>query len=406
MTPRAAVPDTAPRIASDLRGVGRLAIDGVTGLTDVVEAMHATIAQRPTVFGRPASVRTRGLTRLVYCSVRGITRVAGQGVDLSLAGLAPLLGARGFSPQREAMVAALNGVLGDHLEASGNPLAIRMQLRRDGVALPLRRRPLAARIPQATGRLLVQVHGLCMNDLQWNYAGHDHGQALARERGYTAVHLHYNTGRHVSTNGREFAGLLARLVAEWPVPVEEITLLCHSMGGLVARSALDVAFRAGMPWARLPIRVVFLATPHHGAPLERAGSWADRLIGLSPYSAPLARLGQVRSAGIQDLRHGNVRDSDWQGREGAAHGDARTPLPLPKAVRAYAVAVTTKASDQAEGRGLRGDGLVPVASAFGQHADPAFDLRIPASRRWVGHGTHHLGLLGCAAVYQRLARWL
>ncbi|HEV8693965.1 MAG TPA: hypothetical protein VGQ93_07260 [Lysobacter sp.] len=408
MTQRRSIrPEAPPLIASDLRGVGRLAIDGVTGVTDLVEAMHAAVSHLPAVIGRPAPVTTTGLTRLVYRSVRGVTRWIGDGVDLSLSRLATVLGGSGLSPQREAVIAAMNGVLGDHLEASDNPLAIRMQFRHDGAALTLTRKQLISRLPQARGKLLVLVHGLCMNDLQWNYAGHDHGEALARDLGYTPVYLHYNSGRHISTNGLEFAGLLGQLTKAWPVPVEEITLLCHSMGGLVARSALDVAFSKRLAWTKFPTRVVFLGTPHHGAPLERAGSWADLLIGISPYSAPFVRLGKVRSAGIQDLRHGNVRDSDWQDRNGNGRVDGRTPLPLPKQVRAHAIAVTTQdARKDGDDTKLRGDGLVPIASAFGDHADPAFDLRIPQSRRWVGHGINHLELLGSDAVYRRIERWL
>jgi hypothetical protein len=389
--------------AGDLRGLGRLAIDGVTGATDLVEAVHAAVLHPSVLIGRQAPVTTSGLTGLVYRSVRGITRTVGNGVDLSLSALAPVLGDGGASAQREAFVAALNGVLGDHLYATGNPLAIRMQLRNDGIALPFTRAQLSARLPQASGRLLVQVHGLCMNDLQWNHAGHDHGAALARDFGYSRVHLHYNTGRHVSENGREFAALLARLLGAWPVPVDEITLLCHSMGGLVARSALAAGFRKRMAWTRVPLHVVFLGTPHHGAPLERAGSWADLLVGISPYSAPFVRLGRMRSAGIRDLRHGNVRDSDWQ--HASSRGDTRKPLPLPADVHAYAIAATTQAAR--DGRAAPcGDGLVPIDSALGTHPDPAFDLRIPPSRQWIGHGLNHLQLLGSDAVYRRIADWV
>jgi hypothetical protein len=397
-----------PTLAGDLRGMGRLAVDGVTGVAALVEAVHAAVMHPPALLGRRAPPMTSGIPRLVYESVRGMARMVGGGMDLSLSALAPVLRERGLSPRREAVVAALNGVLGDHLEASGNPLAIRMQFRREGVPLALARRQLAARIPQASGRLLVQVHGLCMNDLQWQQGSHDHGEALARASGHTPVHLHYNSGRHVSENGREFAALLARLVKAWPVPVEGITLLCHSMGGLVARSALDAGFRNRMPWTQLPLRVVFLGTPHHGAPLERAGSWADLLIGISPYSAPFVRLGQVRSAGIQDLRHGNVRAAEWLEGQGDAYTDARRPLPLPASVEAYAIATTTSRNAGGEGDhgAMRGDGLVPIASALGEHPDPAFDLRIPPSRRWIGNGINHLQMLGSEAVYRRIAEWL
>ena len=395
------------RNASDLRGLGRLAIDGVTGITDLVEAMHAAITHLPSAIGRPAPASTTGLTGFVYQSVRTVTGWVGDGIDASLSGLAPLLGDRGQGPQREATLAAMNGVLGDHLEASHNPLAISMRLRVGGEALALDRISIAARFPDASGKLLVLVHGLCMDDLQWNYAGHDHGEALARELGYTALYLQYNSGRHISTNGRDFSSLLDQLAKAWPVPLAEITLLGHSMGGLVSRSAIEDGFSKRRAWSKLPVRALFLGTPHHGAPLERAGSWADMLIGISPYSAPFVRLGQVRSAGIQDLRHGNLRDADWQDRDGDARADARSPLPLPKQVMAYALAVSTQAKRK-DGDHSRasGDGLVPIDSALGRHADSAFDLGIPKARQWVGYGINHLEMLGNDVVYQQLKRWL
>jgi len=377
-----------PGLAAELRGAGRLAIDGVTGVAGIVEAVHAAIAHLPSIVGGKAPQATTGATRVVYRSVRGVARVVGAGVDASLSALAPLLPSDALSRQREALVSVVNGIVGDHLEASANPLAIAMQLRRDGAPLELSRARLRSRLPGATGKLLVQVHGLCMNDRQWRYDGHDHGEALARELSYTSVQLLYNTGLPVATNGRQFAALLRRLVASWPVPPEEIVLLCHSMGGLVARSALDEGFRKRHAWARVPIRVIFLGTPHHGAPLERAGGLADLMIGLSPYSAPFVRLAQLRSAGIQDLRHGLA-------------------FPPPPGGTAYAVAASTQAGPAADRAAkLRGDGLVPVASALGGHADPARDLRIPRHGQWLASDTGHLEMLGSQAVFRRLRRWL
>ncbi len=399
--------DAVPRNASDLRGLSRLAIDGVSGVTDLVEAVHAAITHLPAAIGRTPPKTTTGITGLVYRSVRGITRGVGAGLDASFSRLGPLLNGISAPESREAVIAAMNGVLGDHLQASSNPLAIGMQFRHDGKPLPLSKQALSTRLPHASGKLLVLVHGLCMNDLQWRYAGHDHGQALARDLAYTPVYLHYNSGLHISSNGRDFFAALENLVQAWPVPLQEITLLCHSMGGLMARSAMAEAFASENTWSKLPLSIVFLGTPHHGAPLERAGSWADMLIGISPYSAPFVRLGKIRSAGIQDLRHGNLQDSDWQDQDGDGRADGRTPLPLPKKVRAYAIAVSTQEAGSGSGvDSLRGDGLVPIASALGLHGLSAFDLRIPKSRRWVGYGINHLQLLGSMAVYRRLHRWL
>lgn len=404
-------PASASRNADQLRGVGRLAIDGVTGITDLVEAMHAAVLHPPSMIGQPAPAGTRGLTGMIYSSVRGITRLVGGSIDASLAMLGSSLGQGVSSNERDAAVSALNGVLGDHLQASGNPLAIEMQLRTDGQALPLTRAALATALPppgpaKPGAKLLILVHGLCMNDRQWNYGGHDHGHALAQALGYTPLYLHYNSGLHLSRNGQALSRLIGQLTRAWPVPVEEIVLLGHSMGGMVARSALDHAFRRRLAWSRIPLKVVFLGVPHHGAPLERAGSWVDQLLGLSPYSAPFIRLGQLRSAGIQDLRYGSLRDTDWQDRDGDGLADGPTPLPLPKQVKAYAIAASTQGQPSDGERQANSDGLVPIASALGTHADTRFDLHIPRTRQWVGYGINHLELLGSDAVYQQLEQWL
>lgn len=395
---------------NDLRGVNRLAIDAITGVTDLVEAMYANISRFPGVLGQSVPNPARGIAGLVYRSVRGVTRFVGDGLDLAFGKLAPLLDGVGPPPQREAVVAALNGVLGDHLDATGNPLAIAMRLRDHGQPLTLQRDALASALPHASGKLLVMVHGLCMNDLQWNRDGHDHGAALARDLGFTPIHLHYNSGRHISSNGRDFAALMEQLVQQWPVSIEQIVIVGHSMGGLLTRSACLVAEQNEHAWLGRLDKLVFLGTPHHGAPLERAGSWLDTLIGLSPYSAPFARLGMIRSAGIQDLRHGNVRDEDWQNSNKHNHrGDARIPSPLPKGVRCYAIAASTERKRENDARSTKlpkGDGLVPVASALGWHTDPAFELQIPQSWQWIFYGIHHLDLLSNASVYRRLERWL
>jgi hypothetical protein len=409
---------TPPRVhtrlrGTDLRGVARLATDATAGLTDLVEAMHERIARVPG-FGQAAQDgRTGGLTGLVYKSIRGVTRVVGGSLDALLGLLAPALDAATDpsgdppSPEREAIVAALNGVLGDYLQTTGNPLATKMSFRREGQALPMDSAALADSLPDAGPTLLLMAHGLCMNDLQWRRAGHDHGAALAAEFGFTPVYLHYNSGLHISINGRALAHHLEQLVDAWPVPLQRVVWLCHSMGGLVARSAWHQATQAGLRWPARVSDLVFLGTPHHGAPLERAGSWIDVLLGAAPYTAPFARLGKVRSAGITDLRHGNLLDEDWVGRDRFERGaDRRLPLPLPDGVRCFTVAATTGEHSGSLKDRLLGDGLVPLSSALGQHADPARTLAFPAERQWVGHEMNHMALLNRAEVHAQLRQWL
>jgi pimeloyl-ACP methyl ester carboxylesterase len=371
---------------SDLRGLTRLATDATLGVTDLVEAVHQDIAL-------PLGMPRRGIAGLVYGGVRGVTRLVGGGVDALLAPLASRPGGRSPSRRREALLAALNGVLGDHLEASGNPLAISMSLK------------VAA--PAVGGRVVVLAHGLCMNDLQWQRRGHDHGAALARDLGYAPVYLHYNSGLHTSINGRAFAGRLENLIHQWPVPVEELVIVGHSMGGLISRGALHYAEAAGHEWPRRLRKIVFLGTPHHGAALERGGNGVDALLEAIPYTARFARLGKIRSAGITDLRYGNLLDEDWEKRDRFEPArDDRRAVPLPQGVECYAAAATTGKKTGDLNDRLLGDGLVSVSSALGRHEEAERSLSIPESRQWVGYGMNHLELLSRPEVYDQVRRWL
>lgn len=382
---------------TDLRGAGRLAFDALAGISRIVEEMHATIQRHPLPLGTHRVRPTRGITGFVYRSVHGGIRLADAGADALLAPLGRLAPPGARSPAREAMVAAVNGVHGDYLARTGNPLAIDMALRLRGQpvdAADPAARLAAAGAPRASPQLVVLVHGLCMSDLQWRRDGHDHGAALARDLGCSVLYLHYNSGRPIHENGRQFAALLEQVAANWPVALDELAIVGHSMGGLVARSACLHAEQAGHAWLAQLRRLVFLGTPHLGAPLERGGRVLDLLLGLSPYSAPLARAGRQRSAGIQDLRHGTV----WA-----------APLPratLPQGVACYAAAATLAERRRALGDALVGDGLVPVASALGRHRDPVRALPIPMTRQWIGHGIGHLDLLSRPEVYAQLRGWL
>ncbi len=395
--------------ATDLRGASRLAVEATLGLTSLVENLHHNILRAPAPLGTATKQPAGGVTGLVYRTIRGVTRVVGGSVDLLLRQLTPLLGpASGTpSPEREAVLAALNGVLGDHLAATGNPLATTMHLRHQGVPLPMAPHGLAQALPQASGRVLLMVHGLCMNAAQWRRNGHDHGRALATQGRRTPLYLQYNTGLHISDNGRRLADTLQALVAAWPVPLEELVIVGHSMGGLVARSAIEQARARGDTWPRHVTKLAFLGTPHHGAPLERGGHWIDVILGASPYTAAFARLGQVRSAGITDLRHGSLLDEDWAGSDRFAHGrDTRVAVPLPGGIDCYAMAGTLGSAPGSVRDKLLGDGLVPLNSALGRHRQPARRLAFAPGRTWIGTGLNHLELLDSPAVLAQLQAWL
>ena len=344
---------------------------------------------------------------MVYQIIRGVTRLVGGGIDAVLTQLVPLIGHGPSSIEREAVLAALNGVLGDHLAANGNPLTIPMRLRCNGQPLELTRQAIAEAILKPGGKVLILVHGLCMNDLQWQRNGHDHGAALAIAAGFTPVYLHYNSGLHISTNGRAFAKLIEVLLQAWPVPVDELVILGHSMGGLVARSACHYGKVSGHDWLRYLRKLVFLGTPHHGAPLARGGNWVGIILNVSTYTAAFARLGKIRSSGITDLHYGNLLDEDWQYHDRFARStDIRRDIPLPDGTLCYAVGGSIAKRASALGEQLLGDGLVPLRSALGQHADPSRNLSFLESQQWIGYGMNHMDLLDRKEIYEQILQWL
>jgi pimeloyl-ACP methyl ester carboxylesterase len=312
----------------------------------------------------------------------------GVAVDrLPLSGLLPRLSAL----KREAAVAALNGLLGDHLERLEHPLAMRMQLRCGG------RRvdpdcPQAA-VPAARGHVLVLVHGLCQSERSWRRDGRDPAVPLQRALGLTTLHVSFNSGLPVARSGEALARLLEQTLAAWPVPVQAVSIVGHGLGGLVARRA---ALAGGAPtWQAALRHLVCVATPQLGLSLDVAGHWLHRVLDLCPPGAPFDGLSRLRSAGIVDMTLGHRALS------GAVDAP---PDPLPRGVRTYALASTSGSPSL---RGSRtGDGLVPLASALGDHRDGARAMGIPQARRWVVAGLHHLELMNHPGLLAPLQRWL
>jgi hypothetical protein len=434
------------KTGSVLRGSARLAFDTVEGVTNIVEAMYRNIAATPLPLGEAPEGPASGIAGLVHESIRRVNRAVRDVCEWALKPASLHIDqAWPPGPHREAAIAALNGLCGDHLERSGNTLAIPMRLR---VFLPpllnpreteptadahdasepeeqrtafanlfetekrpveIHPQPRALTDPEFApgGRLLILVHGLCMSDREWTAHGHNHAQMLTDANGYTPVYVLYNSGRHISTNGRELCAQLAGLLDAWPVPVESITIIGFSMGGLLTRSALHIAQQQHQAWLGKVDKVVYVGTPHHGAVMERGGYWLQKSATYSPYTAPLAALGRVRSAGITDLRHGNVMDDDWQHHdEHDDNADHRQPTPLIRGIDHYAIAATLSKQPGARVGKLLGDGLVHPSSATGRHRDPDLALALPEHRTSIFYGLGHLAMLHDRRVAAQLSEWL
>ena len=275
------------------------------------QEMHAAIAGR--VFGAvgPLSAPVRlvhdRVAALSYGSVRLATLAAAGGAAATLRLAA---GEREIRPlSRSArgrfLISAANGLMGDLLAERQSDLAIPMSLRRAGEDVGHDAGSLATEWPKPTSRVAIFLHGLGETEELWSRRADgrrriDFGHGLRTELGITPLLVRYNSGRTVASNGKELARLLEAIVRGWPVPVSDLVLLGHSMGGLVIRSACE-----GSPsWLTLLRHVVTLGAPHTGAPIEKGIHLAAKALGLLPEARPLAAVLDARSAGIRDLRLG------------------------------------------------------------------------------------------------------
>lgn len=393
----------------------RLAVQATSGVTRITEGVHQSVWKTLGAPGSKTKGATRGFTGSVYRLINGITQITGKSTDTVMAVLQamfePFEGNEPRSPRAESLLAVLNGVMGDRLADDDSPFAIAMDIRSEAAMHGEHLEPETPTAPDAAGKVVLLIHGLCMNDLK-QHAQHkgllsEPGELLAEKLGYFPLYLRYNSGLHISRNGRELSKQLQQLVERWPQDIEDLSVIAHSMGGLVIRSAVQQAQQMGMNWPERLKNLVFLGTPHHGAPLERAGNWLDIILEKAPYTKPFVTLGQMRSAGITDLRYGNLLAQDWDRHDRfALKSDSREIVPLPETVNCFALAATL-----AEKRGtlsdrLLGDGLVPLHSALGQHDEPDRTLAFPESAQKTVYKTGHLELLHSPAVNEQIISWL
>src|SRR3954465_4115084 len=334
----------AAMLPSEVRATGELAGTTVGGLAGFIKDAHLGIASRP--FGALGILG--GPVRVVH------DRVSGVAYDLvskalatgprALVRLTPGNGIPAANTLRGSLaLGALNGAVGDRLAAAGNPLALDMTLRGGG----------------DTPRIAVFVHGLGETDDSWALFGRPpYGAGLGEELGYTPLYLRYNTGLHISDNGRRLARLLEETVESWPVPVEEIVLVGHSMGGLVARGPCHY----GGHWTRQVRHVFCLGAPHLGAPLEKAANAAAYALARLPETRAVAKVVNGRSVGIKDLRFGSCAEEDWCDCDADEFlHDRCTEVPFLECATYYFVGATLGRNADS----LMGDLLVRYPSASG-----------------------------------------
>jgi len=403
---------------AEIRDAGRVAGTTLGGGVEVVRDVHLGVADR--IFGlvgpsaEPVRAVHDGISRAVYATL-GRFGHWGPRLGAAAAAVAVPESAPSWSAGRAGNVAtgALNGLWGDRLAERDNALAIAMAVRHHHGDVPLTTEGLLTAFPAPTGHVVVFVHGLCETEDAWFPSDRkqvDDGAAafgprLADEAGCTPVYLRYNTGRHVSDNGALLSALLDELVAAWPVAVDELSLVGHSMGGLVLRSATHLGDQAGAPWVERTRHVFCLGTPHLGSPLERGANALAHALGRLPETEPVAAVLNGRSAGIKDLRYGSLIEDDWRGVDPDEFlTDRCGEVPFVATVSYYFVGVTVTRSPRHPVGWLAGDLLVQFSSASGRGRRRQIPFELDN-----GHhlgGLHHLDLLSHPAVYHQLARWL
>jgi len=399
---------------NEVRALSALAFDELRRFPGAIRDMHLGIAERAFRGVGPAAVPVKvihdTLSSRAYGAIgagfSGLGRAADAAIERRHIGERVSLS----TTQRGSFgIAVLNGLIGDRLEREGSSLHQPTSVRVHGEQIGLDESSLRDAFPEATGRLVVFLHGLMGTEFYWSWGaeapGETYGSRLVSDLGCTAVYLRYNSGLHISENGHAVAALLEQLAEAWPVDVQQIELVGHSMGGLVMRSACHQADEQDQTWVRHVRHVVSLGTPHLGAPLEQGAHRAAAALHKLPETRMLSTFLRRRSAGIRDLRHGSLVDEDWRGRDPEAlRAVACQEVPLlPWATHCFVSATVTRDPHHPLGR-LLGDILVLKPSATGRGQTRRLPFRDEHGHH-VG-GTHHLALLNHPEVYERMRSWL
>jgi pimeloyl-ACP methyl ester carboxylesterase len=392
---------------SDLQGITNLIVDVTIGVTNLVEAMHKQVVHPSFLPSTTIQKLITSIASITYKNIRWSTLFIGSSISKMLKKLTPAIGKIKDSDKKEIILSVLNGVIGDYLEEKENPLKITMQFRYQSKTLAIDPKSIKAAYPKVNGKILLMIHGSCMNDLQWTRKDHNHGKIIATELNKTPIYLKYNSGLHISSNGKNLNNLLEELVKNWPVPIEELVIIAHSMGGLVSRSALYYGEQNQKKWTQHVKKIVFLGTPHHGSYVERTGNYLDLILESIHYAKPFARLGKIRSAGVTDLRYGNLIDEDWKDdHRFEIKNDKRRNIQLSKQIEFYTIAAvigneTTSLSTQ-----ILGDTLVDVKSALGQHKNPDKNLNFKKENIWISYDSNHLDLISNPKILNKIKVWL
>lgn len=403
------------RAATDL--AFELAVDG----SELAERTHQAIADRAlTLTGSkrgPVGLLHDSISRLSYGSVklgfRAGARLGGAAVEAASRRQADPKPLSESAPGAIAL-AAVTGWSGDRLAERRSPLAPEMTLRHRERPVEITPAGLRETYPEAAPRIAFFIHGLMESEHVWwlgtrrpdGTRAANYGERLQADLGYTPLYVRYNSGLHVSENGRELARLIEATVAAWPTEVREITIFGHSMGGLAARSANHYALRNGAGYTDQVRHMIYSGAPHHGSPLELFANWGAKTLGVMRESRGFQAMVDSRSSGIKDMRYGNVIDEDWRGHDpNELWRDRRRRIPMLASANHYFISASLTRDPRNPISRVLGDILITAPSAWAENLHNS-GRRYDIDRSINVGGTTHFHLTSHLGIYQQVKRWL
>jgi pimeloyl-ACP methyl ester carboxylesterase len=272
------------------------------------------------------------------------------------------------------LVPIINGLQGDSLSDNGHPAVVKMSFRHNSRDIEPEKIPEILNMGIESGQWIILVHGLMNDETIWKSGPKDlivrMGTFFEDQKRANVIYLRYNTGRHISQNGRDLSSLIEELIEIHGNKIKDLVLTGHSMGGLVIRSACYYAGILKHSWVQKLKTVFLIGVPNEGSYLAKIAYMTQYFLRkIDPsQNQSIAKFFDLRSNGIKDLSFGFLVDEDWQNPayENEKVISATRVYPI-EGVNYHLIAATmTEKKNKSKLAVLFGDGLVEKKSALSQ----------------------------------------
>ena len=303
----------------------------------------------------------------------------------------------------------LNGAIGDKLENSLLEISMGFYYQNKKLSLntdSLKKYQLK-QDAALSNKICILIHGLTHNETAWDFPDKaTYGAFLERDFQFSPFYLRYNTGSHISDNGKKLAYLLETLYQNYPIPIQEICIIAHSMGGLITHSACHYAQEMNYTWTEKLKNIFLLATPHSGSFLEKFANMTTHILTKVPnwQTRLVGEVINLRSAGIKDLRFGYLREEDWN-TQMTENITNQAPKDIKKIIGAsyYVIAGRLTKDEKHWITHLFGDILVNTHSA---KAEGHHHFHFPPENCYEFAQTNHFKIQTKMEVYEKIKGWI